>query len=518
MLLSELLLVWKRKGKIIPRYAKFSKENLNLANILIKGQIENIGKKKKNLREFIIEKESAGYHYRFIRGLAFILDRKSRFRINSKINPLKLREKIYQTTKDYGIPVTNQQRDRIIKKVASEFCLTHKELEEGLYSDLEDELTLTEFNPPSDLDLLKEYNLSLTQTLLFNATELKFTTTDNWQKIFYAIKRLGLIYEVYLNGDFWVKINGPISLFKLTKRYGTALAKLIPLITSNSKWEIEGKVLWKYTNELCTFKIESNKHDKLLKKSKIVNRYYDSQVEAKFGEQFKGLRSKWSIKREPEPIKAGKNVIIPDFSFERGKIKIFMEIVGFWTNEYVRRKIEKLKKINVKMIVVINEELACEKIKKLEESKNLKIIYYKKNIPLAPILRYLDEPFEEKKNKEVLLIKNLPLKPTEPVLYYKELAERIGVTPQAVRKALIEKTPKGYLAFPNSLVKREKIEIIKKKINEKIEKKGNISLIEAFKIIDEEQIEDNSRVIEVLGYKILWHGIKIEDAELKVKR
>jgi predicted nuclease of restriction endonuclease-like RecB superfamily len=71
---------------------------------------------------------------------------------------------------------------------------------------------------------------------------------------------------------------------------------------------------------------------------------YDSEIEKSFALQFQAVKSGWTLKREPEPIPAGNQVIIPDFSIERAGIKVYLEIVGFWTEEYLRRKIEKLKK------------------------------------------------------------------------------------------------------------------------------------------------------------------------------
>jgi predicted nuclease of restriction endonuclease-like RecB superfamily len=87
-----------------------------------------------------------------------------------------------------------------------------------------------------------------------------FTASGNWQELFHAIKKFGLIYEVYKDNGLWVKIDGPASLFKLTRRYGVGIAKLLPVIIANHEWTINAKVLWRFTNEICDFKIESQKH------------------------------------------------------------------------------------------------------------------------------------------------------------------------------------------------------------------------------------------------------------------
>ncbi len=152
--------------------------------------------------------------------------------------------------------------------------------------------------------------------------------------------------------------------------------------------------------------------------------------------QFQAVKSGWTLKREPEPVSAGNQVIIPDFSLERAGLKIYLEIVGFWTEEYLLRKAEKLKQVEVKMILLVNDALACEKLVALEKRPQLHFIYYHDKISLAPILRYLKVAFEEVKTKEIKLLESLPVKFTEPIISYAEFADRVGVSVEAVQAVL----------------------------------------------------------------------------------
>jgi predicted nuclease of restriction endonuclease-like RecB superfamily len=112
------------------------------------------------------------------------------------------------------------------------------------------------------------------------------------------------------------------------------------------------------------------------------------------------------LRREPEPVPAGKQVIIPDFSMERSGVKIYVEIMGFWTESYLLRKIEKLKQVGVKMLLLVNEALACEKLSVLEKYSQLNLIVYRNKIPWAQILRYLEIAFEDTKNREIEIPEN----------------------------------------------------------------------------------------------------------------
>jgi predicted nuclease of restriction endonuclease-like RecB superfamily len=509
-----LLVVWKRKGEIQPRYAKLSSESLRVAQILIEAYKAHVEVKKKVLKTIIADLENQGYEYRFVRGLALLLERRGTFTCNSKIDPLDLRKRIFQATDQFGLPTTSRRRQQILAFVASQLGLTGQAVEDYMYSDLDDELILLKFDPPSALELLQQYNLSLTQTLLFESTELRFTASGNWQNLFYQVKKLGLIYEVFRDNTFWVKIDGPASLFKLTKRYGIHISRLLPNIIANSEWAINAKVLWKYTNEICTFKMENKRHSSLLRKPNLEPVTYDSAVEERFASQFQALNSGWTLKREPEPIVAGSQVLVPDFSLERASLKVYLEILGFWTEEYLFRKAEKLKHVEEKMLLLVDETLACEKLSTLEKRPQLHFIYYHNEIPLSSILRYLNSIFEEIKTKEIQFLQNLPIKFTEPVVSYAEFAQRIGLSAEAIQTVLTSNPPPDYVSTSNGLISKKKLNQLSSAIEEYLKKSEKLTLNEATKIIEAQGINDTSSVLTQLGYKVKWLGINTKTAEV----
>jgi hypothetical protein len=284
---------------------------------------------------------------------------------------------------------------------------------------------------------------------------------------------------------------------------------------ANQKWTINAKILWRYTNEICNFEINNIKHSSLLQTPKISPVTFDSADEESFANQFKALNSGWTLKREPEPVLAGNQVIIPDFSLEKAGLKIYLEIVGFWTEEYLQRKAEKLKQVNnVQMIIVVREALACEKLSSLEKRPQLHFIYYKDKIPLAPILRYLQNAFETVKVKEIHLLKEMSITFTEPVLVFTEFAQRIGVSVEAVKEVLTANPPADYVLISNGLVNKEKIQQISQTLTNAIEQSKKLTFSQATTIIEAEGVGDTSGILERLGYKIKWHGISSEQAEV----
>ena len=514
MLPSELLAVWKRKGTIWPRYSKFSEDDLSVANNLIGAYNSHMGQKKSKLKEFADEFEDKGFEYRFVRGLAFLLEKRSLFKRDDRVNAVELRREIFEKSGELGIPTSQEERKRVVEAAAAELRITTQDADQYLYADLDSELILEKFEIVPAIELLKEYNFSLTQTLLFDSTQARFTTTGNWQNIFRAIKRLGLIYDTESEGGMWVKIDGPSSLFKLTRRYGTSMAKLLPTIFANPHWTFEAKVLWRYTNEICSFKLESWKHGFLFKTPQILEVTYDSSVEREFASRFDELKSEWMLKREPEPILTGKQVMIPDFSFERDGVKVYMEIVGFWTDDYLLRKIEKLKNADANIIVAVDEDLACGKIQSLEKQSQLKVVPFRKHVPLVPIIRFLEEAFKGTHITQIELMRSLPIVFTEPIVNYAEFAQRTGLSSETVKTVLTETPPPEYVIMPTIMVRKDKLEQVARKIEERANQADRLPLSAALKTIEAEGISDATSVLENLRYKVIWHGINVEKAEV----
>jgi predicted nuclease of restriction endonuclease-like RecB superfamily len=487
---------------------------MRTAQTLIEIYRNNVGEKKKILKTAAANIENQKFDYRFIRGLALLLDRKGSFNSKAKIDPVNLRKKIFQTTEKLGTPTNTERRKKIIETVALETALTTEEIEDTFYADLDEELFLEKFDPPSEVDLLQHYNLSLTQTLLFDCTELRFKVSGNWQNLFYMIKKLGLIYEAYQDNGFWVKIDGPASFFKLTKKYGTSIAKLLPAITNNPEWSLDAKILWKYTNEVCTLTMDCQIHGELLPKPKAQSLIYDSETERNFAAKFNAARTGWALTREPEPLSAGTGVIIPDFSLERAGLKVYVEIVGFWTEEYLLRKAEKLKHVQERMLLLVDEALVCEKLVALENRPQLSFIYYKNKISLAPVLGYLRKVFEEIKVKETKFLEALSVKFTEPSVSFAEFAERVGISVETIRAVLAANPPQGYIVMPNSILSKNKLAMINRVLEERLKTSRKLMFNEATKIIEAEDVTDASCILSQLGYKVAWHGISSEDAQV----
>ncbi len=516
---SEFLVVSKRSDIIKPKFVELDDDNLALSASLIEIYKCHVGQKKKSVKDATALLEVEGYDYRLVRGLAFLLDARSTFKFNDEFNPSNIRRQIFHLAAERGVPTSKDERQQIMISTASMLNLTVEKVEDNLYADLDNELNFEAFKPVSPRELLLEYNLSLAQTILFDSVELTFTASGNWQRIFRAIKSYGLIHDISKddNGCIWVKVDGPASLFKLNRRYGTSMAKLLPVIVASPSWLVKAKILWKFTNVLYNFNLDNLQNGALLRKPQYHDELFDSSVEMDFASRFQALQSGWVLRREPEPIPVGHHVMIPDFSLEKYGEKVFLEIVGFWTEEYLLRKIDKLSQTNEHIIVAVNESLACDRVKQLENRGRLNIIYYHNKVPLAPILLHLQEISRTTHAKQVTSLQTLSLDFTEDTISFDELASRLGVSVEAISSVIQAKPPKDFVILPHGLIRKSKLQEINKKLEQSMQHK-RMRLLEAERIIDSEGVKDSSGTLNVLGFRVVWHGINADDADVLPKK
>jgi hypothetical protein len=504
-----------RGGRIRPIYASLDVDTRVLAEKITREFRDGVRRRKGELLERLKEVENDGYDFKLVRGLSTLLERRCAFQVESALNPRMARTAVFEeasTRKASSLA----ERNHVIETVSNLLGISPEAMEKTLFSDLEDELILKDFKPLGPDLLIKYYNLSLTQTLLFKSLRVEFSATGNWKNIFKQVKRLGLIYSVERedNGTgYKITLDGPLSLFKMTERYGTSIAKLLPQIIASDSWSLKAEILARSRGRVYRFEANSEELKGLMmnvekqvaaQEEQTQSKLYDSTVEERFAESFLSCNSGWVLKREPEPLIAGTRVLIPDFSFEKHGTKIYLEVVGFWTSEYLERKISKLSSIaGVDMIIAADESLACSKLERLK-SKAL-VIYYKKDVPIKPIIEHLKERETPilKEQAEMLTRERITL--TGDVVNLNMIARARSVSVESVRIALQDFKPDGYTRVGDLFVSRAKLEEIDQKLA------GIEKLTDALRIMEASELkEEADRVLEALGYTSIWKGMEMD--------
>ena len=325
------------------------------------------------------------HDYKLVRGLRTLLERRSSFVTQRPgscppgLDPYDVRRALFTESSAAGLATSSAKRDAIIRKAADACGIQPPDVPRVMWADMEENQTLERFDAISVGDLLLWYNMSLAQTLLFGCTRMEFYVSEGpyWKDILRAVKARGLMY-VLEPGDGAGKrkgggsgssskegkaplrciLEGPLSVFKMTTKYGTAFARLLPVITRTPSWWIDATISRKTPGgvKLYRFEMASDSAHAHLRGVEYGPRHgtdadpqqYDSAVEQKFADILythlgRGDPLGWRMTREPGPLISGNKAMLPDFVFERLGRRVYLEIVGFWTPDYIRRKFAKLR-------------------------------------------------------------------------------------------------------------------------------------------------------------------------------
>ena len=234
MLTSDLLVTKIYNGKIEPVYATLDQKNLEISSSIINLFQEHIGKTYGELIEEIEGFEEIDY--RLIRGLTQILERRCIIEIDSLIEPVTARRTVFEECN--GAVSDIKERKEIIERIARKLSIETDAFEKTLWADMEENLVIKEFKTITPENLLRQYNLSLTQTLLFKAWGMEIQIEGNYQDVFWKIKQLGLMYLIQ---DGKIIIDGPVSIFKMTERVWYSPGKVAADYHEVQQMEFEGK-------------------------------------------------------------------------------------------------------------------------------------------------------------------------------------------------------------------------------------------------------------------------------------
>ncbi len=564
MLPSELLRTRINRGKITPLFCTAtsgSGTDYDLASRLVEffTDAQKDRQRKGDLLQKIGSLESE-HDYKLVRGLSALLERRCIFgRSNtssssssvSVATPMLIRQKLFEESARRGLALSGLQRQDIIRQTATRMHISSDDVEAIMWSDKDENLILTRFDPISTKDLILWYNLSLFQTLLFRCARLEFYVKGgvHWKQVLRNVKRYGLMYHLEYHsgndpdGDDSVKcvLEGPLSLFRMTDRYGTSMAKLLPSIVRTPAWKITGSIV-KRTDDgqkIYSFELSNQDTGEFLRPTIDSTRpdsgnagngdggdgAYDSSAEAAFAKKFyqhfdQSDKFGWRISREPDPLVAGGKAMIPDFLFERFGRKVYFEIVGFWTREYLERKAEKLQALldgsgdkndrGVDLLVAINSELACSRIETISKER---IFTFQKDVSIKPVLEHLKkidaEIVEEKIHTRIRLDGNRP-----DLISIKQVALENSLPEAAALKILLADYPGDYVAVGPYLISKEKIKAADDSL-------GGVSrFVDACQILASQKIPDSchASLLSKMGYDVVWEDLDPDNARISKGR
>jgi predicted nuclease of restriction endonuclease-like RecB superfamily len=360
MLTGQLVRTRTTRQRVIPLYLDRANERwLETAESLLllfregtgmtRGQIEN---------EVDLLFGGGGKATQVYRGLAKVLEDRAEFEVVSDVPPEELRNKVFSAAADYRQSMRAAQgaathraifrRDEILAAVAAELKMDQETVVTALFADLRDENRLLRFKDITAQRLIDRYNVALAQAVLLRSVwvrvEVRRERPPRYRQIFRWLKFHRLLYTVegHMNDGYLFHIDGPLSLFSATTKYGLQVALFLPALLSCSDFRLEAELRWGPRREPRSFYLDSR--DGLVTHQEDSGTYVPAEMTA-FVERFRQVAPAWQLSEATDLIELGREgVWVPDYRAVHTAtgIDVFIEILGFWKRSSLERLIRLL--------------------------------------------------------------------------------------------------------------------------------------------------------------------------------
>ncbi|TVP77144.1 MAG: DUF790 family protein [Gemmatimonadales bacterium] len=298
-------------------------------------------------------------------------------------------------------PVPGDER-RPYETAALALNLPAEEVDRLLYADDPDALVMVRAPRLSPARLLRRYNLGLAQAVLLDAVEVRIEAGEGWRDIVRAVKLARLMHTLEPAGDnrYRMVLTGPAGPFVVRKqRYGARMARLVPALSWLRDWRLDARIA--QGDRTLSFRLQPSP---AITPGRGRPPRYDSRWEEDlardFHEKIGPVRDGWSLTREDVPVAIAGEIFLPDFTLrhEDGR-EALVELVGFWTPEYLEGKVRKLRAAGLDhLVLVIFRGLATgrpegEKGESFEEIAGElagEIVWFTNKVRIGPVMEAVE--------------------------------------------------------------------------------------------------------------------------------
>jgi uncharacterized protein len=380
MLRGEHVIARLMRGRLVPhRLSPDDEQAREVADSLVALYVAHMGKPRAHLEgELALLEEELGPRldsrrgFKILRALAKILEEKATWASPTETDPYTLRTRLFELAATLpelpsttGNLLEGTTRDDLLTQVSEETGVEHPTA--LMYADRQGAQLLAEFEPPSSEALISRYNVAQIQGVLYSAQNLTVNLGEeaDARLVFYYVKLLGLIYRLELAPrGYRLHLDGPLSLFESTRKYGLRLSKLLPGLLLTGPWELHANVSWKGRDAVLELDSET---PGLTSHYKGPADAGEGDVREAFAKAWKRAKDKdgWELEPGAEilPIPRLKTALVPDFALENAATgeKAYLEILGFWSERHLVERVALLREAagrGLRVLVAAPESLS----------------------------------------------------------------------------------------------------------------------------------------------------------------
>jgi len=233
-------------------------------------------------------------------------------------------------------------RAALLDDVARSRETTPAALERELFADRPGAQRLLAVEVRAPALMAADFELAEAQAVLLRATkveaEVQARDAAAYRRLFRSLKFLRLLPVITRTAaGYRVEMDGPLSLFQASAKYGLQLALALPAIAACDRWTIAADVRWGAERRPLRFRLGGAAATGAPTRSELPDEL------ATFVAAFERAETGWRVEREPAILDLpGAGLCVPDLAFvrERDGARVAFELLGFWSREAVFRRVD----------------------------------------------------------------------------------------------------------------------------------------------------------------------------------
>jgi predicted nuclease of restriction endonuclease-like RecB superfamily len=262
--------------------------------------------------------------------------------------------------------LTRFDRAAVFQEAADALGMSAEAVEEGLFADLKSEQRLVGFKDITAERLLHRYNVALAQAVLLRSTRvdvvIRGEPPSRYRQLFRQVKFHRLIChpEPAEPEGCQLHLDGPLSLFTATQKYGLQLALFLPAVLLCREFDLHAELRWGPQRKPKTFTLTPA--DGLVSHYADSGTYVPPEV-AMFVELFRKKVSQWEISEDCGVHRLGDGFWVPDFRLtERATGRsVLLEVLGFWRRSSLEQHLRRLcQHAREPFLLAISEQLRID--------------------------------------------------------------------------------------------------------------------------------------------------------------
>jgi predicted nuclease of restriction endonuclease-like RecB superfamily len=290
--------------------------------------------------------EVAQRDLRLKRAVTKLVEDRTEFGLGTDVDPPALRRDVFSraaTARRAAETRSGFDRDAVLDDAARHHGMSKAEVEAALYADLRGAQVLRRFDPISAAAITDDFDRSQAQAVLLRAVrvtvDVDCASAPAARRLFRRLKFLQLLCTVARAGaGYRIVIDGPFSLFESVTKYGLKFAQLLPVLDECETWNLVADVRWGKDRAALSFRLSGQGSGGGAEPELAPEL-------AALGLAFDRLATGWKRARANAILDLpGVGLCVPDMVFVRGREKVYLELLGYWSRDAVFRRIDLVEK------------------------------------------------------------------------------------------------------------------------------------------------------------------------------